>query len=111
MPIRPNLVEQAANFLQSSSATPKEKLVIGGKLLWTATMVPNGWTPELLDQARAAYQFLFKHGNIKRTVKTMDEKDASRCLAQFTKDVRQLATDIEEAKSHPPRPRKSQNRQ
>ena len=104
----PHLVEQAANFLKSSSATPKQKLIIGGKLLWAATMVSKDWTPELLDRAKAAYKFLFKHGKHgKKTVKQMDEKDASRCLAQFTKDVTQLATDIEQARSQQPRPRKS----
>jgi hypothetical protein len=107
MSLPPRLVEQAASFLQSSSATPKEKLAIGGKLLWGATMVSDGWTPELLGQARAAYKFLFKHGNIKRTLEQMDEKDASRCLAQFTRDLTQLATDIEQAKGYQPRRRKS----
>jgi hypothetical protein len=106
MPI-PHLVEQAASFLQSSSATPKEKLVIGGKLLWAATMVSKDWTPELLDRARTAYKFLLKCGNMKRTLEEMNEKDASQCLTQFTKDVTQLATDIEQARSQQPRPRKS----
>ena len=99
----PHLVEQAANFLKSSSATPKQKLIIGGKLLWAATMVSKDWTPELLDRAVTAYKFLLKHGNVKRTVEEMDEKDASRCLAQFTRDVTQLATDIEQARSQQPR--------
>ena len=106
----PHLVEQAANVLKSSSATPKQKLIIAGKLLWAATMVSKDWTPELLDRAKAAYEFLFKHGkhgNLEKSVKQMDEKDASRCLAQFTKDVTQLATDIEQARSQQPRPRKS----
>ena len=103
----PHLVEQAANFLKSSTATPKQKLIIGGKLLWAATMVSKDWTPELLERARAAYKFLLEHGNIERTVKEMDEKEASRCLKQFTKDVTQLATDIEQARSQQPRPRKS----
>jgi hypothetical protein len=107
MSISPHLVEQAASFLKSSSATTKQKLVIGGKLLWAATMVSKDWTPELLDQARTAYKFLLKHGNMKRTLEQMDEKDASRCLTQFTKDVTQLATDIEQARSQQPRPRKS----
>lgn len=107
MSVHPHLVEQAASFLQSGTANPKEKLAIGGKLLWGATMVSNGWTPGLLDQAREAYKFLFKHGNIKRTLEQMDEKEASRCLKQFAEDVTQLAIDIEEAKSKQPRRRKS----
>ena len=103
-----HLVEQAADFLKNTSAaTPKEKLAIGGKLLWSATVVSKGWTPELLDQARATGKFLFKHGNIKRTLEQMDEKDASRYLKQFTKDVTELAADIEEAGNQQPRPRKS----
>ena len=106
----PHLVEETASFLKSSSATPKEKLVIGGKLLWGAMTVSRDWTPELLDRARAAYKVLFqhgKHGNLERSVKQMDGKDASRCLAQFTKDVTQLATDIEQARSQQPRRRQS----
>ena len=107
MSISPRPVEQAASFLKSSSATPKEKLVIGGKLLWAATMLSEDWTPELLDRARTAYKSLLKHGNMEKSVKQMDEKDASRCLTQFTKDVTQLATDIEQARSQQPRPRKT----
>jgi len=103
----PHLVEQAANFLKSSSAAPKEKLIIAGKLLWAATMVSKDWTPELLDRARTAYKPLLKHGTMKKTVEQMDEKDASRCLAQFTKDVTQLATNIEQARSQQPRRHKS----
>jgi hypothetical protein len=106
MPI-PHLVEDAASFLKNGSATPKEKLAIGGKLVWGTTMVSNGWTPRLLGRARTACKFLFKHGTMKRTVEQMDEKDASRCLTQFTKDVTQLATDIEQARSQRARPRKS----
>ena len=102
-----HLLEEAASFLQSSSATPKEKLVIGGKLLWSDTMLSEDWTPELLDRARTACKFLFKHGTMNRTVEQMDEKDASRCLAQFTKDVTQLATDIKQARGQRPLPRKS----
>ena len=107
MSISPHPVEQVASFLKSSSATPKEKLVIGGKLLWAATMFSEDWTPELLDRARTAYKFLLTCDSIKRTVEQMDEKAASRCLTQFTKDVTQLATDIEQARSQQPLPRKS----
>ena len=70
-------------------------------------MVSEDWTPELLDRARTAYKFLFKHGTMKKTVEQMDEQDASRCLTQFTKDVTQLATDIEQARSQQPLARKS----
>jgi hypothetical protein len=106
MSISPFPVEQAASFLKSSPATPKEKLVIGGKLL-RAAMFSKDWTPELLDQATTTYKFLVKHGTIKRTVEQMDEKDASRCLTQFTKDVTQLATDIKQARRRQPLARKS----
>ena len=102
-----HLVEEAASFLKNNSATPKEKLVIGGKLVWGATMVSNGWTPRLLGRAKTLCKFLFKHGTLERTVKKMDEKAVSRCLAQFTKEVTQLATDIERAMSQQVRRRKS----
>ena len=107
MSIRPHPVEQAANFLKSSSATPKNKLVIGGKLLWAAMMLSEDWTPELRGRARTMYKFLFKDDDVERTVGQMDEKAASRCLAQFTKDVTQLATDIKQARGQRPLPRKS----
>ena len=107
MPIRLRPVEQAATFLKTSSAPPKEKLVIGGKLLWAATMRSEDWTPELLDRARTAYKFLFKHGSMKKTVQQMDEKNARRYLTQFTTDVTQLAADIEQARSKQRPPRKS----
>ena len=96
-------VEQIASFLQSSSATPKQKLIIGGKLLWAAMIFSKDWPPELLDRARMVYKPLLKHGNMKRTLEQMDEKDASRCLAQFTKEVTQLATDIEQTGNQHPR--------
>jgi hypothetical protein len=107
MPARIPLVEQTASFLQSSSAPPKEKLVIGGKLFRAAMIFSNDWTPELLSQAVAGYKFLLKHGNMSKTVEQMDEKDASRCLVQFTKDVTQLATEIEQGRSRQPRLHKS----
>ena len=106
MAIRLRPVEQAATFLKTSSAPPKEKLVIGGKLLWAATMLSEDWTPGLLDRARTAYKCLFTHGSMKKTVEQMGEKDARRYLTLFTKDVTQLATDIEQARSEQPRPRK-----
>jgi hypothetical protein len=102
MSISPHPVEQAANFLKSSSATPKDNLLIGGKLLWAAMMLSEDWTPELLDRARTAYKFLLKCDRMKTTVEQMSEKVASRCLTQFTKDVTQLATDIKQARSQRP---------
>ena len=105
--MRPHLVEQAASFLQSSSATPKQKLAIGGKWLRAATISSSDWTPELLNRARTACKCLFEHGNIETTVRKMDENDASRYLKQFTKDVTQLATDIEQSRSQQPQRRKS----
>jgi len=99
MSITPSLVEQAASFLKSSSATPKEKLVIGGKLLWSDTIFSEDWTPELLDRARTAYKFLFKHGTMKKTVEQMDENTANKCLKQLTKDTVELAAEIEQARS------------
>jgi uncharacterized protein YfeS len=62
-------------------------------------MSSTDWTPELLDQAVAAYKDFLKGESLKKTVEKMDEEDASRCLAQFTKDITQLAADIEQARS------------
>ena len=106
MSISPRPVEQAVSVLKNSSATPKEKLVLCGKLLRAATMFSKDWTPELLDRATMAYKSLLKCDSIRGTVEQMDENTASRCLTQFTKDVTQLATDIEQARSQRPLPRK-----
>ncbi len=103
MPINPHPVEQAASFLQTSSASPKETLVIGGKLLWAATVISKDWTPQLLDRARTAYKSLSEHGTMARTVQEMDDKAASQCLKQFTADVTELAAAIVQARSQPPR--------
>jgi hypothetical protein len=107
MPARVHLVEQTASFLQTSSAPPKEKLVIGGKLFRAAMIFSKDWTPELMNQAVAGYTFLLKNGNMNKTVEQMDEKDASRYLAQFTKDVTHLAAQIDQGRSRQPQLRKS----
>jgi hypothetical protein len=103
MPITPHLVEQAASILKSSTATPKQKLILGGKLLRAAMMFSQDWPPEMLERATTAYKFLLKSDCMKRTLKQMDEKDVNGYLAQFTKDVTQLAADIEQARSQQPR--------
>jgi len=106
MSIRPRPVEQAASFLQSSQATTKEKLVIGGKLLQAALVLSEDWTPDLLEQAKAARKFLFQDGSTEKTLGEMDEKAARRYLRQFTEDVTKLAADVQQARSQRPPPHK-----
>jgi hypothetical protein len=61
-------------------------------------VIPVARSLALLAWGCRVGKFLPKHGNIERTVKKMDENDACQYLKQFTKDVTQLATDIEQAR-------------
>ena len=94
-----NHVAEAAKFLTSGLGTPKEKLVTGGKMLRAATVLAGDWTPDLLEKANGALAVLLKGGKVETTVEQMDEKTASKCLGQLTKDVTELATEIEQARS------------
>ena len=102
----PNLVEQAASVLKVVSHSEAE-----AHHRWQVAAGSHDFLKRL--DARTAgsdkdgVQVLFEHGNIETTVRKMDEKDASRHLKQFTKEVTQLATDIEQARSEQPRRRKS----
>jgi len=99
MPVQLNHVAEAAKFLTSGLGTPKEKLVIGGKMLRVAMMIAGDWTPDLLTEANRTLAALLKGGTLETTVAQMDENTASKCLGQLTKDVTELATGIEQARS------------
>ena len=101
-----NHVAQAAKFLTSGLGTPKEKLVIGGKMLRVAMMIAEDWTPDLLTEANRTLAALLKGGTLETTVAQMDEKTASKCLGQLTKDMTELATGIEQARTQKRLPRK-----
>jgi hypothetical protein len=107
MSISPHPVEQAASFLTTGPGTPKEKLILGGKLVRAAMMFSKDWTPDLLEMANSIYRGLLKGGTVQKTVEQMDENTANKCLKQLTKDTVELATDIEQARSQQPLPRKS----
>ena len=94
-----NHVAQAAKFLTSGQGTPKEKLVGGGKMLRVALMTAGDWTPDLLKKAKRILTALLRGGTLKKTVARMDEKTASKCLDQLTKDMTELANGIEQARS------------
>jgi len=49
MSISPHPIALAANVLTTGPGTPKEKLVLGGKLIWAARTLPGDWTPALLE--------------------------------------------------------------
>ena len=105
MPVQLNPIAQAANFLTTGPGTPKEKLVLGGKLIWAARTLPGDWTPDLLERANSIYRGLLKGGTVQKTVEQMDENTANKCLKQLAKDTAELAAGIEQARSQN-RPRK-----
>ena len=94
-----NHVEQAAKFLTSGSGTPKEKLLVGGKMLRVTMMLTGDWTPDLLTKAKGILAVLLDGGTLEKTVARMNEKAASKCLDQLTKDMTELANGIEQARS------------
>jgi hypothetical protein len=89
LPFHP--IAQAADFFTNSRATPKEKLILGGKLIWAASTLPGNWTPELLERANSIYRGLIRGGTLQKTVDQMDESAADACLRQVTKDTVELA--------------------
>ena len=107
MSISPHPIALAANVLTTGPGTPKEKLVLGGKLIWAARILPGDWTPDLLEKANGIYRGLVKDGTVQKTVEQMDENTANKCLKQLTKDTVQLAAEIEQARSKQPLARKS----
>ena len=94
-----NHVAQAAKSLTSGQGTPKEKLVMGSKVLRMALMTADDWTPDLLEKAKRILAALLDGRTLEKTVARMDEKTASKCLDQLTKDLTELATGIEQARS------------
>lgn len=94
-----NPIAQAAKLLTTGSGTPKEKLLLGGKLLWAARTIPGDWTPDLLARANSIYRGLLKGGAVRKTVEQMDENTANKCLKQLAKDTTELAAGIEQARS------------
>ena len=105
MPVQLHPIAQAANFLTTGPGMPKEKLILGGKLLWAAKTLSGDWTPDLLERANSIYRGLVKDGTVQKTVEQMDENTANKCLKQLTKDTVELAAEIDQAKSQD-RPRK-----
>ena len=55
MPVQVHPIAQAAAFLAAGPGTPKEKLVLGGKLIWAARTLPEDWTPDLREKANSIY--------------------------------------------------------
>jgi hypothetical protein len=101
MPGQPHLIARAANLLTSSEGTPKEKLTLGGKLLWAAKTFSDGWTPELLERANNIHRALLRDGIAQRTVvEQMDDETAKKHLKQLTKEVGELAAEIERRRLH-----------
>jgi len=99
MPVQLHSITEAAAFLTTGPGTAKEKLVLGGKLIFAARLRPGDWPPHLLERANSIYQGLLKGGNVKKTVEQMDENTANRCLKQLAKDTAELAEELEQARS------------
>ncbi|MGO8690329.1 MAG: hypothetical protein ACLQLG_11910 [Thermoguttaceae bacterium] len=94
MPVPLHPIAQAAAFLASGPGTPKQKLVLGGKLIWAAKTYPEAWTPELLERANGIYRGLLTGGTVKRTVAEMDDSVADKRLKQIAKDTAELAAEM-----------------
>ena len=99
MAVQVHPIAQAAAFLTSGPGTPKEKLVLGGKLIWAARTLPGDWTPDLLERANSIYRGLLTGGTVQKTVEQMDENAANKCLKQLAKDTAELAAETEQARS------------
>ena len=99
MPVQLHPIAQAANFLTTGPGTPKQKLILGGKLIWIARTLPGDWTPDLLERANSIYGGLLKDSTLKKTVGQMDQNTANKCLKQLTKDTVELAAECEQARS------------
>jgi hypothetical protein len=100
MPGQPHLIARAAEFLTTEKGPPKEKLILGGKLLWAARTFSADWTPKLLERVNNIYRGLLKDGIFQKTVvEKMDENTVKKCLKQLTKDTVELAAEIEQAMS------------
>jgi hypothetical protein len=99
VPVRPHLITKAVEFLAKDEETPRKKLVYGGKLLWIATTFADGWTPELLAKAKGVCRGLAKHGITEREVKWMKDEMVTKCLKELTKEVGELAAEIERRRS------------
>ena len=98
MPVLHPIV-QAAALLTSGSGTPKEKLVLGGKLIWIARAIRGDWTPDLLERANRIYHGLLQGSTLKKAVEEMDDSAANKCLTQLTKDTVELAAEFELVRS------------
>jgi hypothetical protein len=98
-------IAQVATFLTTGPGTPRERLVLGGKLIWAAATLAGDWTPDLLERANSLYRGLLKGGTVRKTVEQMDENTVNKCLKQLAKDTAELAAEIEQARSRA-RPRK-----
>ena len=105
MPVQVHPIALAATFLTTGPGSPKEKLILGGKLIFAAKILPGDWTPELLERVNSIYRGLLKGGSVRKTVEQMDENAANKCLKQLAKDTTELAAEIEQARSQA-RPRK-----
>jgi hypothetical protein len=92
-------IAQAAQFLASDSGTTKERLIIGGKMLWAVTTLSKDWSPSLVEKSKRAQRVLITGGSIPRTVDGMNEKTAAECLKQLTKEMAELAAELEQARN------------
>ena len=98
MPVQVHPIALAATFLATGPGTPKQKLILGGKLIWAARTYPGDWTPDLLEKANSIYRGLLKGGTLQKAVEQMDENTANKCLQQLAKDTAELAAETEQAR-------------
>ena len=92
-------IAEVAEFLSTGTGTAIEKLCIGGKLLAAALMLPEDWPPAQVSKATKLKASLCKGMKLGKAVEEMTDSAARACLKQFTKEMADLANEIERAKS------------
>ena len=92
-------IAEVADYLSCRPGTPKEKLVIGGKMLSAALMFSSEWPPALVNKAARLKASLLKGYKVEKAVENLTDNAAKQTLKQLTQDMIDLAQEIERAKS------------
>ena len=99
-------IAEVAEFLSHPAGTAKEKLRIGGRLLTAALMLPHDWPPALAGKAAKLKASLCNGRKLEKAVEEMSDTEARARLKQFTKEMADLANEIERARGKGRRGRK-----
>jgi len=92
-------VAKAAGVLYGTVGTPQERLIRGGTLFWVATIFSGDWTSQLAEKISHICRVLFAGGTVRKTVAGMSTKTAIECATQLGTEMRNVATEIEQAQN------------